>query len=476
MAFVTTSSGPVRLSLFVLRSQRSVLQPASRRRTPFALTCDGQFVADFVTVSSGNNSRARNTSSSTTATRGFHSTAVTLDGKTDPYGSLGIGKSASAGEIKKAYYALAKKYHPDVNKDEGAEKRFHDIQAAYEILSDKDKKAAFDAYGSAAFDESGGGGAPGGGGQYNPYSNFGGFGFGGAGFGSKGGFNMEDLFNAFAGAGAAGGAGRSSRGSTVQEYRGNDIEVVLRIPFMDAAKGASKDIHYNPDIVCQTCSGSGLKPGKKNPTCPSCRGTGTQIHMTDGGFSIGTTCAKCDGTGVYIDKNSACGTCNGQGVTKAQRTTTVDIPAGIEDGMRLRVVGEGDAPPVKASKNVRVHRGDLYVRVKVQPHPSFTRNGPNLSYTAEIPMTTAALGGRVRVPTLDGEADLTVPPATQSGTTVTMTGMGMPVVQRRSVGDLRVTFKVNTLRPTTAEQTRLLEQLADSFNDTNARRSGSSSK
>ncbi|KAK9314540.1 hypothetical protein V1522DRAFT_346041 [Lipomyces starkeyi] len=399
--------------------------------------------------------------------RSFHSSLLSLNGRTDPYGTLGISKNASDKEIKKAYYALAKKYHPDVNTEDGAEKKFHDIQDAYEILSNAEKKSQFDSFGPGAFggaDATGGGPGEAGGGPFNPFSNFSGF----AGFGGGQAFDMEDLFSAFAG-GSARGRGRRSR-DTVQEFKGDDIEVLVSVSFMDAAKGISKDVSYNPLVACHTCSGTGLKTGHKRATCPKCRGTGTQVHMTDGGFAIGTTCNTCGGTGVFVDPKSACSTCHGEGILKTRRTTTVDIPPGIEDGMRLRVSGEGDAPPIQSDKNVRIHRGDLYVRVKVEPHAEFTRKGPHVFYTAEVPMTTAALGGKVRIPTLSGEADLTVPPATQSGMTVTMTGRGMPMLQRNQNGDMKVTFKVNTLRPTNAEQTRLLEMLADAFNDRSARR------
>ncbi|KAK9257414.1 hypothetical protein V1507DRAFT_477762 [Lipomyces tetrasporus] len=398
----------------------------------------------------------------------FHSSSPASDGRSDPYGALGVSKNASEKEIKKAYYALAKKYHPDVNTEEGAEKKFHDIQDAYEILSNPEKKTQFDTFGPGAFggaDATGGGPGDAGSGPFNPFSNFGGF----AGFGGGQAFDMEDLFSAFTG-GTARGRGRRSR-DTVQEFKGDDIEVLVTVSFMDAAKGISKDVSYNPLVACHTCSGTGLKAGHKRATCPKCRGTGTQVHMTDGGFAIGTTCNTCGGTGVFVDPKSACSTCHGEGIMKTRRTTTVDIPPGIEDGMRLRVSGEGDAPPIQSDKNVRIHRGDLYVRVKVEPHPEFTRKGPHVFYTAEVSMTTAALGGKVRIPTLSGEADLTVPPATQSGMTVTMTGRGMPMLQRNQNGDMKITFKVNVLRPTNAEQTRLLELLADAFNDRNARRS-----
>ncbi|KAK9480183.1 hypothetical protein V1514DRAFT_326635 [Lipomyces japonicus] len=394
--------------------------------------------------------------------RTFHSTLRAEDGKSDPYGTLGVKDNASSSEIKKAYYKLAKQYHPDVNKDEGSEKRFHDIQDAYEILSNPQKKEQFDTFGASSFHGAGGAGEQSGDGAYNPFSNFSGFGGGGHPF------DFEDIFGAaFSGNART----RGRRKDTVEEYRGEDIEVLMQIELLDAAKGKTVDVNYNPLVACNTCSGNGLKPGHKRSTCPRCRGTGTQTQNTQAGFTIAMTCMSCGGSGVVITPDSQCNTCDGNGLVKSKKTTTVDIPPGIEDGMRLRVVGEGDAPAILTSKNVRVHRGDLYVRVRVKTHPKFVRKGSNLHYTLEIPVTTAALGGRVRIPTLDGEADLNVPTATQNGMTVTVNGKGLPVLNRKENGDLKVLFKVNVMRPTTARQTELLEQLADAFNDQTARRS-----
>ncbi|KAK9458144.1 hypothetical protein V1511DRAFT_28277 [Dipodascopsis uninucleata] len=426
------------------------------KRPQVRKTTNGQFIYEF-----GEFSRSRS----------FHTSDVAFDGKTDPYGTLGLSKTASTAEIKKTYYSLAKKYHPDVNKEPGAEKKFHDIQAAYEILSDPQKKQQFDTFGASSFDPSAAGGANGDGGPFNPFSNFSG-GFGG--FNQSEPFDFEDLFDAAFGGGNGRRSGR--RKDTVQEFRGDDIEVLLTLSFMDAAKGKSVEVKYNPLVVCNTCSGSGLKPGHKRSTCPRCRGSGTQVQMTQGGFTIATTCMTCNGSGVYIDPSSSCSSCAGEGVVKSSQTTTVDIPGGIDDGMRLRVVGEGDSPSVRADKNTRTHRGDLYVRVRVQPHPEFSRKGATLFYNCEIPMTTAALGGRVRIPTLEGQAELNVPSATQTGAVITMTGKGLPMLERTGRnGDYKITFKVKTLRPTTAEQTRLLELLADSFNDTTARKTQSPS-
>ncbi|KAK9470307.1 uncharacterized protein V1510DRAFT_405130 [Dipodascopsis tothii] len=401
--------------------------------------------------------------------RAFHASARAANVPKDPYGALGVGKSATEKEIKQAYRQLAKKYHPDVNKEPGADKKFHDVQAAYELLSDPEKKAQFDQFGAGAFDPSGGfgGGGAGAGAYGNPFG--GGFGgFGGFNAGAQG-FNFEDIFSAFAG--GAGGQARGRRGNVVEEYRGDDIEVLATISFVEAAKGKTVQVDYHPLLKCDTCTGTGLKTGHKKSTCPTCRGTGTHVQMIQGGFSMATTCPTCAGAGVYIDPKSECPSCHAKGTKKTTRKTEVDIPAGIEDGMRLRVTGEGDTPDVLASANVRLHRGDLFVRVKIRPHAEFTRKGAELFYTAEIPMTTAALGGRVRIPTLDGAAELNVPAATQSGTAVTMSGKGMPRLQRRNqFGDLKITFKVNTLRPATERQVELLEQLADAFNDPTAKR------
>ncbi|KAK5080598.1 mdj1 protein precursor [Lithohypha guttulata] len=319
--------------------------------------------------------------------RSFSSTSATFATK-DPYATLGVGKTATAPEIKKAYYALAKKYHPDTNKDPSAKEKFTDAQAAYELLNDPQKKAAFDQFGAAAFDQTGGfnPGAAGGG---NPFAGAGGgnpfAGFGGGGFGVD--FNFEDLFGAFTGQTRRGGRGRG--GFQEEILVGENIEVQTNISFMDAAKG-------------------------------------------------------------------------------------VDIPGGVEDGMRLRVSGEGDAPPtgMAANPKSRSQRGDLFVFIRVAPDARFSRSGADVLYNASIPLTTAMLGGEVTVPTLDGEVKVKVSTGTGTGDKITLPGMGMKRLGGRgpSSGDLRVEFRVNMPKYLSANQRTILEMLADEMGDKTAKR------
>lgn len=384
-----------------------------------------------------------------------------------------MNKNSSAAEIKKAYYGLAKKYHPDTNKDSTAKEKFSEAQTAYEILSDPKKKEAYDTYGSAAFgqgggfDPTGGAGGPGGG---NPFSGFGGFG-GQGGFAAD--FNFEDLFSAFGGAG--GRRGRSSRGSTFQEQVlvGDNIEVQTNISFMDAAKGATKDIFITPLVECKTCSGSGLKKGVSRTQCSSCRGSGMKTHSM-GGFQMASTCGSCGGSGVAVPRGGECATCRGDGAVKDRRTVTIDIPGGVEDGMRLRVAGEGSHPPSGQSDipNVRSVKGDLFVLIRVASDPKFARNGSDILYTAAIPLTTAVLGGEIRVPTLDGEVKVRVPTGTAAGDKVTLGGMGMRKLNSRkgANGDLRVEFKVQVPKYLSANQRTILEMLADEMGDKTAKR------
>ncbi|CAN6637207.1 dnaJ homolog 1, mitochondrial [Trichomonascus vanleenenianus] len=391
----------------------------------------------------------------------------------DPYGTLGVDRKASAREIKKAYYQLAKKFHPDVNKESGADQKFQDIQSAYELLSDDKKKAQFDQFGSAAFDANGNAHPGGFGGTddpYNPFGSFGGFNFGGAAGGGGQGFSFEDIFGAF-----GQGAGRSGRrpgGGGMMHYKGDDIEVMAHITLEDAATGKPVQVKYSTLDECGTCHGSGLKAGQSKKTCGACGGTGTQVHLMQGGFQMASTCGVCKGSGVTIPRSGECGTCHAQGVVQTSKTTTVDVPSGIADGMRLKVAGAGDSPAVLSASNVQRSKGDLYVRVRVKPHKLFERVKNDLLYVASIPMTTAALGGRVAIPTLSGHSvQLNVPTSTQPGTTITIPEQGFPHLNRKGYkGDLRVTFDVKTPRATTPQQTSLLEALADAFGDTTARR------
>jgi molecular chaperone DnaJ len=402
----------------------------------------------------------------------------------DPYTTLGVSKSASQSEIKKAYYGLAKKYHPDTNKDPGAKDKFAAAQSAYELLSDAEKRKAYDAYGSAAFDQNGGfqpgagaGAGPGGPGG-NPFAGFGFGGFGGGQGGFQGGFasdiNFEDLFGAFAG-GGTGRRGRGTRRSSFEEeiVIGDNIEVEAHVSFMEAAKGGSKDIYIRPLVECGTCSGSGLKKGAKRAECKSCGGTGTRVTVM-GGFQMATTCSACGGAGVSIPRGSSCGTCGGDGAVRESTKVTVDIPGGIEDGMTLRINGGGDAPLTgrAAGSKVKGAKGDLYVVVRVAADPKFKRAGSDILYTASIPLTTAVLGGEIKVPTLDGEVLVKVPTGSGTGDKVTLSGKGMRKLggRRGATGDLRVEFKVQMPKYLSANQRTILEMLADEMNDQTAKR------
>ncbi len=382
-------------------------------------------------------------------------------------------KNASSSNIKKAYYSLAKKYHPDTNKEASAKDRFAEAQASYEMLSDPKKKEAWDQYGAAAFDQGAGfdpSGAAGGGGPFG--AGTGGFqGFSGGGFGAD--INFEDLFGAFTGGGRR---GRGQRQSPFQEeiLVGQNIDVQTNISFMDAAKGTSKDIFITPLVQCRTCSGGGLKKGQSRTSCKRCGGTGTRVHFVQAGFQMASTCETCGGQGVVIPPKGECSTCNGNGVVRERKTVNIDIPGGVEDGMRLRVSGEGDAPATGTAANpsAQSQRGDLYVFIRVAADSKFSRSGADVLYTASIPLTTAVLGGEIRVPTLEGEVKLRVATGTGTGDKITLSGMGMPRLggRRSALGDLRVEFKVAMPKYLTSNQRTILEMLADEFDDKNAKR------
>ena len=387
---------------------------------------------------------------------------------------MGIQKSATSSDIKKAYYSLAKKFHPDTNKDANAKEKFSELQSAYEMLSDPKKKEAWDQYGAAAFDQGAGFDPSSGAASGGPFGGAAGAGFGGFGAGGfSADFNFEDLFSAFGGGGRR---GRGSRQSPFQEeiLVGENIEVQTNISFMDAAKGLNKDIPITPLVKCRTCSGSGLKQGTKRITCKRCDGTGTRVHFMQGGFQMASTCDTCGGQGVVTPRGSECNTCSGNGVVRERKTVNVDIPGGVEDGMRLRVSGEGDAPPtgMAANPNARSSSGDLYVFIRVASDPKFSRQGSDVLYTAAIPLTTAVLGGEVRVPTLDGEVKIKVNTGTSTGDKITLNGMGMRKLggQRGAVGDLKVEFKVAMPKYLSANQRNLVEMLADEMGDGTAKR------
>ncbi|KAI1498705.1 hypothetical protein F5X99DRAFT_311751 [Biscogniauxia marginata] len=405
--------------------------------------------------------------------RSFHATPNVLAVR-DPYQALGVGKSASAADIKKAYYGLAKKFHPDTNKDPTAKDKFAEIQSAYEILSDPAKKEQYDQFGAAAFDPNGGpqpGAGDPFGGAGNPFTGFGGQG----GFGAN--INFDDLFSAFTGGRASPfgtGSHRGGRSPFGQETLvGENIEVQTSISFMEAARGTSKTIAIHPLATCNTCTGSGLKPGTQRAACKSCGGSGTQVHFLTGGFQMASTCGACRGTGQTVPQGSECKTCGGNGVVKERKTITVDIPAGIEDGMRLRLDGEGDAPVTGSTEpNAKIARGDLYVLVRVAADSKFKRVGSDILYTASIPLTTALLGGEVTIPTLDGEVNVKVATGTNTGDKITLGGLGMKKLggRRGKSGDLKVEFRVAMPKYLSSNQRTIVEMLADEMGDKTAKR------
>lgn len=359
------------------------------------------------------------------------------------------------------------------------------MQTAYEILSDPKKREQYDQFGAAGFDPNAAGGmggdpfggaGPGGG---HPFAGFGG---GQGGFGSN--FNFEELFQAFAGQGAGGPFGR--RGSAAgggggrnpyqQEILvGDNIEVQTNISFLEAARGVTKTITTTPLVACRSCSGSGLKTGTKRSSCKTCNGTGTRVQFVPGGFQVASTCGTCGGTGSSIPRGSECRTCGGDGAVRERQTISVDIPGGVEDGMRLRVDGQGDAAltgrsaGAEASRSVR---GDLYVFVRVAADPKFTRAGSDILHTATIPLTTAILGGEVTVPTLDGSVKVRVATGTSTGDRITLSGMGMKKLgsRRPGSGDMRVEFRVAMPKYLSANQRTIVEMLADEMDDKTAKR------
>lgn len=400
--------------------------------------------------------------------RSFHSSSRSFI-EFDPYQVLGVEKGASLSDIKKAYYQLVKKFHPDVNKEKDSEKRFHKIQESYELLSDKDKRAQYDQFGAAGFDSNGnanpfgGGGNPFGGSHSgNPFGGAQGNPFSGMGF------DFEDLFKQAFNSGAG---GRGGQGAYVTEHVGDNIEVLKSISFKDAIFGTKIDINYKAVDSCGTCRGSGMKVGKKKNTCPTCHGTGQSTHII-GGFQMASTCNTCHGSGVTIKKEDQCGSCHGNGVEEAPKSTSVDLPCGIADGTRLRIPGGGDAPFITKDPYNQTRNGDLIVRVHVKKDPIFERSKNNIILNQEILMTTAALGGEIIVPTIDGQnVKLKVRPGVQTGRKLTISGRGVPINRNMANrGDMDVILNVKTLIPDTPVQTALLEALADAFNDKNAKR------
>uniref|UniRef100_A0A0W0FY07 DnaJ homolog 1, mitochondrial n=1 Tax=Moniliophthora roreri TaxID=221103 RepID=A0A0W0FY07_MONRR len=380
--------------------------------------------------------------------RHFHATPATGASK-DPYEVLGVKRDASAADIKKTYFALARKYHPDTNPDKNAREKFVEIQEAYDILKDEKKRAAYNQYGSASQQ-------PG----FDPNA------FSGA-FGGAGGFGFQDFASAFGGArpGAqsdlfeqlfGGFGGGRTRGGFSGPSRGADLESSVTVSFLEACKGTKRTVNISPVTDCSSCSGSGLKPGAKRSTCTTCGGSGTRTFVIETGFQMASTCGSCHGTGSTVPRSGQCSSCGGVGKVRVRKTVTVEIPPGVEDGMTIRVPNSGDAPI-----SGKGSAGDLLVRVNVTASKQFQRRGDNLYHEARIPMHTALLGGRVRVPTLDGDVDVRVPGGTQQGEEMVLKGRGVPSVYNGKNGDLFVTFRVMLPRSLTKRQRQLLQEYAD---------------
>lgn len=360
--------------------------------------------------------------------------------KRDYYEVLGVQKNASAAELKKAYRRLAMKYHPDRNTgDEGeeAEVKFKEAKEAYEVLSDEQKRAAYDQFGHAGVDPSMGGGP-------------GGFGGGGANFSDIFGDVFGDIFG-----GRAGGGGQRAN-------RGADLRYNLEMSLEDAVKGKSVKIRVPTMVTCKACNGTGAKKGSKPQTCPTCHGAG-QVRMQQGFFSVQQTCPTCHGKGTII--KDPCSVCHGQGRVQEHKTLSVKVPPGVDTGDRIRLAGEGEAGENGGPA------GDLYVQVQVIPHEIFTRDNEHLFCEVPIPVTTAALGGELEVPTLDGKVKLKIPAGTQSGKMFRMRGKGVKPVRGGMEGDLMCRVLVETPVNLTEDQKELLRQLEGSLKGGGSRHS-----
>ena len=364
------------------------------------------------------------------------------ENKRDYYEVLGVEKNASDAELKKAFRKLAMKYHPDRNPgDKAAEEHFKEINEAYEVLSNPEKKSRYDQFGFAGVDP-----------NFNP----GGFG-GGSGFGGFG--DLGDIFgDFFGGFGGFGGGGSSARRNTPK--KGQNIGVQIEISFEEAAFGVEKEIPYSVIDNCPKCHGTGCKDGAQPETCPTCHGTGT-IRKTQqtafGAFTQQSACPKCRGTGKIV--KDPCPTCKGKGKVRKSQKISVKIPAGIDDGQSVRVANMGNAGSNGGP------RGDLLVTVSVRPHKLFERDGANVLCEMPISFSQAALGAELEVPTLDGKVRYRIPEGTQTGTTFRLKGKGMYYVGYKTRGDQYVTVVVETPTSLTKEQKELLKKLEKSADD-----------
>ncbi len=374
--------------------------------------------------------------------------------KRDYYEVLGVQKGASDDELKKAYRAMVKKYHPDLHPDDKeAEAKMKEVNEAYDVLSDRDKRAKYDQFGFAGVDPSYAAGQGGGG--------FGGF--SGGGFsGDFGGFgDIGDIFESFFGGG--GGFGQQTRSNPNAPRRGQDLRTGVQISFMEACKGTGVDIRVNRLERCPDCGGSGARPGTSPETCPDCRGTGT-VRVSQrtplGVFQTTKTCEKCGGRGKII--REVCQSCGGQGRVRRVLSKNVKIPQGIDDGQTLRITGEGDCG-INGGAN-----GDLIIRVSVKPDEMFEREGFDIYSEVPISYLQAALGDDIAVPTIDGNVKYKIPAGTQNGDTFVLRGQGVPRLYRTGRGDHHVSVRVEVPRNLSKKQADLLRAFDDSLEDRNS--------
>ncbi len=358
--------------------------------------------------------------------------------KTDYYDLLGVGKSASEADIKKAYRKKAMELHPDRNRhDPRAEARFKEVNEAYDVLKDAQKKAAYDRFGHAAFENGGSGG-------FRP-------GAGNADFASAFSDVFDDLFGDFMG--GRGGA-RSQRAA-----RGSDLRYNLRLDLEEAYAGKQATITVPGSAACQVCNGTGAEGGAEPATCPTCSGQG-KVRAQQGFFTVERTCPTCSGRGQII--KNPCGSCAGAGRVRQERTLNVNIPAGVETGTRIRLAGEGEAG-LRGGPT-----GDLYIFIEVEPHAIFEREGQNLFCRIPVSMVTASLGGEIEAPTLDGgRTRVKVPAGVASGKQLRLRGKGMPALRGAGAGDLYIELSVETPVNLTQRQRELLREFEDAGKDNN---------
>ena len=349
----------------------------------------------------------------------------------DYYDILGVSKDASDDEIKKAYRKLSKKYHPDINKAPDAEQKFKDINEAYETLSDSQKRAQYDQFGSAG-----------------PNAGFGGGGFGQGGFDFGGGGGFEDIFSSMFGGG--------QRRDPNQPRQGEDLQYQMTLTFEEAIFGKKSTIKYTRDAVCKTCDGSGAKPGTSPVTCHKCHGSGT-IQITQntplGRMVRQQVCDVCNGTGKEIKEK--CPTCGGTGHTKQKHEVKVTVPAGVEDGQQMRLQGQGEA-----GTNGGPY-GDLYIIFQVKPSDTYERDGAEIYFNQPISFVQAALGAEIEVPTVHGDVKLKIPAGTQTGTNFRLKGKGAPHLRGNGTGDEHVHVKVEVPKKMNHEQVEALKKFAE---------------